>query len=210
VVFGGVMLLAAFFVMVGRVALSSGPGPRPIGALLRVIALTLSVVGALLVLGSTIIIIEPGQVVCGMSWVGGSGRPASRSALRKPLVGGRAVFHMGRTVSGGGRVAETIPALSSEQMAMNVDVAVRWQIDAREAPKLFNETGPRTRSGTSCSTRSERVRDGMVQYSTNDIQQRNKIAAAMGQPGRFCPDLAAQGRRSGVESRTAPLFPFEI
>jgi hypothetical protein len=44
-VFGGVLLLAAFFVMVGRAGLASSPGPRPVAGLLRAMALILATVG---------------------------------------------------------------------------------------------------------------------------------------------------------------------
>jgi hypothetical protein len=59
-VLGGVLLLAAFFVMVGRGALSPKERPRPVGALVRLVAFMFTIAG--LVIGSTIVIIEPGQV----------------------------------------------------------------------------------------------------------------------------------------------------
>jgi len=180
-VFGGVLLLAAFFVMVGRASLSGGPGPRPVARLLRVIALALALVGALLVVGSTVIVIEPGQV--GVRHAFGS---VDSVAL---LPGVRFVSPWSEVerystreeqYPESGRAAETIPALSSEQMAMNVDVAVRWQIDARDAPKLFTEIGAEEQiRNVVLNALRKGVRDGMVQYSINDIQQRNKIAASM-------------------------------
>jgi len=180
-VFGGVLLLAAFFVMVGRASLSSGSGPRPVAGLLRLVALALALVGALLVVGSTVIIIEPGQV--GVRHAFGS---VDSVAL---LPGVRFVSPWSEVerystreeqYPEAGRSAETIPALSSEQMAMNVDVAVRWQIDARDAPRLFTEIGAEEQiRNVVLNALRKGVRDGMVQYSINDIQQRNKIAASM-------------------------------
>jgi regulator of protease activity HflC (stomatin/prohibitin superfamily) len=65
-------------------------------------------------------------------------------------------------------------------MGMNVDVAVRWQIDARDAPRLFTEIGAEDQiRNVVLNALRKGVRDGMVQYSINDIQQRNKIAASM-------------------------------
>ena len=180
-VFGSVLLLAAFFVMVGRAGLSSGTGPRPVAALFRVVALALTVVGALLVLGSTVIIIEPGQA--GVRHAFGSVDPVAL------LPGVRFVSPWSEVerystreeqYPESGRAAETIPALSSEQMGMNVDVAVRWQIDARDAPRLFTEIGAEDQiRNVVLNALRKGVRDGMVQYSINDIQQRNKIAASM-------------------------------
>jgi len=199
-VFGGVLLpLAAFFVMVGRASLSGGPGPRPVAGLLRVIALALALVGALLVVGSTVIVIEPGQVGV---------RHAFASVDSVALLPGVRFVSPWSEVERystreeqypeSGRAAETIPALSSEQMAMNVDVAVRWQIDARDAPKLFTEIGAEEQiRNVVLNALRKGVRDGMVQYSINDIQQRNKIAASMENQ----VDSALITRPQGAEER---------
>src|SRR5438445_8759279 len=40
-----------------------------------------------------------------------------------------------------GEQRETMDALSSEQMAMQVDVGLRWQIDPQAAPHIFTEIG---------------------------------------------------------------------
>ncbi len=180
---GGALLFAALFVMVGRAAVASGPGQgsRPAAALLRVIGLLLAAVGVLLVIGSTVVVIEPGQV--GVRHAFGTVDPA-------PLLSGVRFVSPWSEVERystreeqypeAGRQAETIPALSSEQMAMNVDVAVRWQIDAHDAPHIFNEIGNEEQiRNVVLNAIRKGVRDGMVQYSINDIQQRNKIAAAM-------------------------------
>jgi len=180
-VLGGALLLAAFFVMVGRAGLSAGPGPRPVAALLRVMALVLGTLGGLLVLGSTVVIVEPGQV--GVRHAFGS---VDSVAL---LPGVRFVSPWSEVerystreeqYPEAGRAAETIPALSREQMAMNVDVAVRWQIEARDAPHIFTEIGTEEQiRNVVLNALRKGVRDGMVQYTINDIQQRNKIAASM-------------------------------
>ena len=71
--------------------------------------------------------------------------------------------------------AEDIDALSREQMGMKVDVALRWQIDPQEAPKIFREIGneDQIRSVVRNAIRNG-VRDGMVQFTINDIAQRNQ------------------------------------
>ena len=180
---GGALLIAAFFVMVGRAGLasSSGQGARPAGALLRVMALALATLGIVLVVASTVVIIEPGSV--GVRHAFGTVDPA-------PLLPGVQFVSPWSEVERystreeqypeAGRPAETIPALSSEQMGMNVDVAVRWQIDPRDAPHIFNEIGNEDQiRNVVLNAIRKGVRDGMVQYSINDIQQRNKIAASM-------------------------------
>jgi len=180
---GGALLLVAFFIMVGRAGLASGssPGARPVGALLRVMALLFGTVGMLVVIGSTVVIIDPGQV--GVRHAFGTVDPVAL------LPGVRFVSPWSEVerystreeqYPEAGRAAETIPALSIEQMSMNVDVAVRWQIDARDAPHIFNEIGNEEQiKNVVLNALRKGVRDGMVQYSINDIQQRNKIAAAM-------------------------------
>jgi regulator of protease activity HflC (stomatin/prohibitin superfamily) len=180
---GGALLLASLFVMVGRAALASGSaqGSRPAAAFLRAIGLLLAAIGVLLVIGSTVVIIEPAQV--GVRHAFGTVDPT-------PLLPGVRFVSPWSEVERystreeqypeAGRAAETIPALSSEQMAMNVDVAVRWQIDARDAPHIFNEIGDEDQiRNVVLNALRKGVRDGMVQYSINDIQQRNKIASAM-------------------------------
>jgi regulator of protease activity HflC (stomatin/prohibitin superfamily) len=179
--FGGVLLLAAFFVMVGRAGLASSSGPRPVAGLLRAMALILATVGALLVIGSTVVIIEPGQVGVRHAF-GTVDSAALLPGVRfvSPWCEVERYSTREEQYPEAGRAAETIPALSSEQMGMNVDVAVRWQIDARDAPHIFTEIGNEDQiRNVVLNALRKGVRDGMVQYSINDIQQRNKIANSM-------------------------------
>jgi regulator of protease activity HflC (stomatin/prohibitin superfamily) len=180
-VFGGALLLAAFFVMVGRAGLASGGGPKPVGGLLRVVALLLTTIGVLVLVGSTLAIIQAGQV--GVRHAFGSVDPV-------PLLPGVRIVSPWSEIERYstreeqhpevGRQAETIPALSSEQMSMNLDVAVRWQIDPKEAPYIFTEIGGEDQiRNVVLNAIRKGVRDGMVQFSINDIQQRNKIARTM-------------------------------
>jgi regulator of protease activity HflC (stomatin/prohibitin superfamily) len=75
---------------------------------------------------------------------------------------------------------EEIAALSSEQMGMTVDVALRWQINPQDAPAIFTEIGgmDQIRGAVRNAIRNG-VRDGMVQFTINDIAHRNRIAALM-------------------------------
>ena len=198
-VFGGVLLLAAFFVMLGRAGLSSGTGPRPVAALLRVVALTLAVVGALLVLGSTIVIIEPGQV--GVRHAFGSVDPVALfPGVRfvSPWSEVERYSTREEQYPEAGRAAETIPALSSEQMAMNVDVAVRWQIDAREAPKLFIEIGAedQIRNVVQRAQKGGAGRDGLVLDQRHPAAQQD--CRRHGESGGLCSDHTAPGGGGAV------------
>ena len=125
-VLGGVLLVAAFFLMVAR----AGMAGRPAGGPIRAVALFLAAIGVAFVLFSGVVVIEPGQV--GVRHAFGYVDP-------KPLLPGVRFVPPWSQVErystreeqypSAGREAETIPALSREQMGMNVDVAVRWQID---------------------------------------------------------------------------------
>ena len=57
-VFGGVLLLVAFFLMVARSGAAGGKSP----GLLRLFALAFSTLGAVVVLAALIVVIEPGEV----------------------------------------------------------------------------------------------------------------------------------------------------
>src|SRR5206468_10140857 len=79
-----------------------------------------------------------------------------------------------------GEQIEAIEALSSEQMGMHVEVSIRWQIDPQQAPKIFTEIGDENQiRGAVLNAIRKGVRDGMVQYSINDISKRTQIASTM-------------------------------
>ena len=79
-----------------------------------------------------------------------------------------------------GEQIEAIEALSSEQMGMHVEVSIRWQIDPMQAPKIFTEIGDENQiRGAVLNAIRKGVRDGMVQYSINDISKRTQIANTM-------------------------------
>jgi regulator of protease activity HflC (stomatin/prohibitin superfamily) len=79
-----------------------------------------------------------------------------------------------------GSEAEQMPALSSEQMGMQVDVALRWQIDPMTAPHIFTEIGNQEQiQAVVLNAIRNGVRDGMVQFSINDLGRRNEIARVM-------------------------------
>jgi regulator of protease activity HflC (stomatin/prohibitin superfamily) len=103
--------------------------------------------------------------------------------------------------------AEHISALSSEQMGMQVDVAVRWQIDPRTAPRIFRELGGQEQiQNVVLNAIRNGVRDGMVQYSINDIAQRNVIANTM--QNEVDSALITRPRAGGEPFRIAQVTAF--
>jgi len=79
-----------------------------------------------------------------------------------------------------GEQTEAIEALSSEQMGMHVEVSIRWQIDPSQAPRIFTEIGDENQiRGAVLNAIRKGVRDGIVQYSINDISKRTQIANTM-------------------------------
>jgi regulator of protease activity HflC (stomatin/prohibitin superfamily) len=203
-VLGGVLLVAAFFLMVAR----AGMAGRPAGGAIRAVALFLAAVGVAFVLFSGVVVIEPGQV--GVRHAFGYVDP-------KPLLPGVRFVPPWSQVErystreeqypSAGREAETIPALSREQMGMNVDVAVRWQIDPQDAPRIFTEIGSEDQiHNVVLNAIRGGVRDGMVQYTINDVQQRDKIAEAM--EVRTDSALITRPRTGGGAFRIAKLTAF--
>ena len=103
--------------------------------------------------------------------------------------------------------AEQISALSSEQMGMQVDVAVRWQIDPMQAPSIFRELGGQEQiQNVVLNAIRNGVRDGIVQYSINDIAQRNRIAGTM--QAEVDSALVTQPRAGGEPFRIATVTAF--
>ena len=203
-VLGGVLLVAAFFLMVAR----AGMAGRPAGGAIRAVALFLAAIGVAFVLFSGVVVIQPGQV--GVRHAFGYVDP-------KPLLPGVRFVPPWSQVErystreeqypSAGREAETIPALSREQMGMNVDVAVRWQIDPQDAPRIFTEIGSEDQiHNVVLNAIRGGVRDGMVQYTINDVQQRDKIAEAM--ELRTDSALITRPRTGGGAFRIAKLTAF--
>ncbi len=102
---------------------------------------------------------------------------------------------------------ETMDALSSEQMGMKVDAGLRWQIDPAQAPRIFTEIGaePQIHSAVLNAIRKG-VRDGMVQFSINDISKRTQIAHTM--EALVDSALVTQPRAGGPPFRIAQVTAF--
>lgn len=183
-VFGGILLLAAAFL---RLAAASavqvqgvGSVRRPSSGLVRTLSLFFAAIGTVLVLSSAIVVIAPGTVGV---------KHAFGYVSDTPLLPGLRLVEPWSSVERFSTreeqfpefdTPETMDALSSEQMGMQVDVALRWQIDPQQAPRIFTEIGNEDQIHAAVRNAIRNgVRDGMVQFSINDIARRNLIAAAM-------------------------------
>jgi|GEM_PF-374127 len=181
-ILGFLLLLAAFFVRLGASFVKSDSGAgRPIGGMLKLTSLGLAIVGVLVVIGAANVVINPGQV--GVQHAFGSVSSA-------PLLPGIRIVPPWASVERfssreeqwppAGQQVEEIEALSSEQMGMHIEVSIRWQIDPMQAPRIYTEIGDeRQIQGAVLNAIRKGVRDGMVQYSINDIAKRTQIAQTM-------------------------------
>ncbi|HEX6104434.1 MAG TPA: SPFH domain-containing protein [Gemmatimonadales bacterium] len=208
-VLGGVVLAAAFIVFTAAAAAGGGGGaPRPMARLMRLGAWLLLALGTFILLGSSLVVIDAGQV--GVRHAFGEVDP-------RPLLPGVRFVTPWSSIERfstreeqfppAGAEAERISALSSEQMGMSVDVAVRWQIDPMQAPRIFSELGAQGQiENVVLNAIRNGVRDGMVQYSINDISKRNVIAGTMG--AEVDSALVTQPRAGGAPFRIATVTAF--
>ena len=178
------------------------------GNMVGLVGLVFLLLGAFSLLGSSVVIIEPGQV--GVQHAFGKVSPT-------PLLSGIRVVAPWSQVERystreeqyprGDVEAEAMPALSKEQMGMQVDVALRWQIDPMTAPRIFTEIGNEDQiHAVVLNAIRNGVRDGMVQFSINDISRRNEIANVM--KTEVDSALVTQPRGGGPEFKIAEVTAF--
>jgi regulator of protease activity HflC (stomatin/prohibitin superfamily) len=206
-VFGLVLLGVAFFLRLAASAVRT-EGTRPVGGALRMLSLAAVVVGSLVVLASTGVVINAGEV--GVQHAFGRVSPS-------PLLPGIRMVPPWSSVERystreeqypfTGDQIEEIAALSSEQMGMTVDVGLRWQIDPQEASRIYTEIGNEDQIHSAVRNAIRKgVRDGMVQYSINDISKRTQIAATM--EALVDSALVTQPRAGGPKFRIATVTAF--
>jgi regulator of protease activity HflC (stomatin/prohibitin superfamily) len=204
--FGLVLLAVAFFLRLG--ASTVRDGARPVGGALRMASLGALVVGVLLLVGSTAVVINAGEV--GVQHAFGSVSP-------NPLLPGIRVVPPWSSIERystreeqypfTGDQVEEIAALSSEQMGMTVDVGLRWQIDPQQASRIYTEIGDENQIHSAVRNALRKgVRDGMVQYSINDISKRTQIANTM--EALVDSALVTQPRVGGPRFRIATVTAF--
>lgn len=209
IIVGAVILLVAFVVRTAGSSLR-GAGSRASGALVNLISLGLAVLGLTILISSSVVVIDAGQV--GVRHAFGKVDPL-------PLYSGvRFVAPWSSVEKYSTREeqwpaeregTETMNALSNEQMSMKVDAAVRWQIDPSQSPKIFTELGTEEQiKNVVVNAIRKGVRDGMVQFSINDISKRNAIASAM----EFQVDsaLLTRPRVGGEPFRIAKITAFYL
>ncbi len=205
--FGLVLLGVAFFLRLGAAAVRTA-GARPVGGLLRMASLAALVIGALAVLASTAVVINAGEV--GVQHAFGSVSPS-------PLLPGIRMVPPWSSIERystreeqypfSGDQVEEIAALSSEQMGMTVDVGLRWQIDPQQAARIYTEIGDENQIHSAVRNALRKgVRDGMVQYSINDISKRTQIATTM--EALVDSALVTQPRVGGPRFRIATVTAF--
>jgi len=207
----GKMIFGGFLVLIGIVLLSvssalvrSGKG-NPI---VRTVALLFAAIGAVIAVTASMVVINAGEV--GVRHAFGYVDPV-------PLLPGIRFVSPWSSVERysareeqypqAGDQVEVIPALSSEQMGMTIDVGLRWQIDPQMAPQIYKEIGsePQIHSAVRNAIR-EGVRDGMARFSINEIGQRTEIAALM--ESLVDSALITQPRAGGGPFRIAAVTAF--
>jgi regulator of protease activity HflC (stomatin/prohibitin superfamily) len=177
---GAVLLFVAFAILIAAATFKS-QRPGPASGLLRIVGYGLAVVGVLVLAGSLLVVIDPGEV--GVRHAFGYVDPS-------PLLAGIRFVPPWSEIERystreeqwptRGEQIEAIEALSSEQMGMHVEVSIRWQIDPQQSPKIYTEIGNEDQiRGAVLNAIRKGVRDGMVQYSINDISKRTQIANTM-------------------------------
>lgn len=179
-VIGLLLLLAAFLVRLGASFVKT-EGGRPIGGLLKLVSIGLGVVGVLVFLGSTSAVINPGEV--GVQHAFGTVSPTPLMAGIRFVAPWASIERFSTREEqwpAAGSQVEEMEALSSEQMGMHIEVSIRWQIDPMQAPRIYTEIGDEDQiRGAVLNAIRKGVRDGMVQYSINDISKRTQIAQTM-------------------------------
>ncbi len=153
-IFGIILLVAAFFVRLAASFIKTDSG-RPVGGIVKIASLGLAVVGVLVVLGATAVVMNPGEVGV---------QHAFGTVTAQPLLAG---IHI-------------VPPWASVERYSSREVSIRWQIDPQQAPRIYTEIGNEDQiRGAVLNAIRKGVRDGMVQYSINDISKRTLIAQTM-------------------------------
>jgi regulator of protease activity HflC (stomatin/prohibitin superfamily) len=204
---GAVLLFIAFSLLLTAATVRS-QRPGPVSNLLRLGGYMVGGLALVLVVFSTMVVIAAGEV--GVRHAFGTVDPV-------PLLAGIRFVPPWSSIERfstreeqwptRGEQIESIEALSSEQMGMHVEVSIRWQIDPMQAPKIFTEIGDENQiRGAVLNAIRKGVRDGMVQYSINDISKRTQIATTM--EGLVDSALVTTPRVGGSKFRIATVTAF--
>ncbi|NOT08890.1 MAG: hypothetical protein HOP28_11870 [Gemmatimonadales bacterium] len=206
-ILGAVILLVALVVKTAGGSLKNS-GSKAAATLANLVSIGLLVLAVITLMGSTVVVIDAGSVGV---------QHAFGKVSNKPLLPGVRVVPPWSQIERYSTREEQFPpqqaeaeimqALSSEQMSMKVDVAVRWQIDPQEAPKIFTEIGGEEQiHSVVLNAIRNGARDGMAQFSINDISNRSKIADVM--HAEVDSALVTQPRAGGQPFRIATVTAF--
>ena len=207
-VFGLILLIVALLVRYTVSAVTSGGTRGPaLSAPSRVLTGALVLIGFGLIMASAIVVIGPGSV--GVRHAFGKVDPTPLNSGIRFVTPWSSVerYSTREEPFPESDSPEVIDALSNEQMGMKIDVALRWQIDPQEAPRIFTEIGNeyQIHSAVRNAIRNG-VRDGMVRFSINDLGKRNLIASAM--ETEVDSALVTQPRGGGAQFRIATVTAF--
>src|SRR6266487_3997890 len=179
-----VLLVIAFSVLLAAATVRS-QRPGPTANLLRLAGLGAAAVALLLAIGSGMVVIDPGEV--GVRHAFGYVDPA-------PLLAG---------------IRLVVPWSVIERYSTREE---QWpthgeQIEPMQSPKIFTEIGNEDQiRGAVLNAIRKGVRDGMVQYSINDISKRTQIANTM--EGLVDSALVTRPRAGGGNFRIATVTAF--
>lgn len=179
-VLGFFVLAIGLLVLLGAAGIRSR-GPSQGGVIGRAVGLGLLGLGGFMLLTSAVVVIQPGTV--GVRHAFGTVDPVALMPGIRFVTPWSEVERYSTREEQFPRVgddAERMDALSSEQMSMKVDAALRYQIDPVLAPRLFQEIGTQAQIDNIVQNAIRNgVRDGMVMFSINEVSKRNLIALTM-------------------------------
>ncbi len=208
-VLGFFVLVIGSLVLLGAAGIRA-KGPSQGGVIGRAVGMGLLGLGGFILVTSAVVVIQPGTV--GVRHAFGSVDPmALLPGIRFVTPWSEIERYSTREEQFPevGDEAERMDALSSEQMSMKVDAALRYQIDPMLAPRLFQEIGGQSQIDNIVRNAIRNgVRDGMVEFSINQVSQRNLIAQRM--EDEVDSALVTTPREGGEPFRIAKVTAFYL
>ena len=206
-IFGFALLVVALVVRASAKSIGS-TGSKSAGLVVSLVSVALMIIGAFTLISSSVKVIDAGTV--GVQHAFGKVSPTPLLPGVRFVPPWSEVERYSTREEQFPRVtaqAEEMDALSSEQMGMKVDAAVRWQIDPVQAPRIFTEIGGEEQiHSVVLNAIRNGVRDGMSQFTINEINQRAKVADVM--KNEVDSALVTRPRAGGEPFRIATITAF--